>query len=66
MVAIAVPTPEQEAARDLCRARSALVRDRQRLDKLVHAWLGGLIFEDPALRPRSHTTAVWCGPEMRC
>jgi transposase len=30
LVAIAVPTPEQEAVRDLCRARSALVRDRRR------------------------------------
>jgi transposase len=39
LVAIAVPTPEQEAVRDLCRARSALVRDRrrarQRLDKFL-------------------------------
>src|SRR6266567_378458 len=37
--AIAVPTAEQEAVRDLCRARSALVRDRrrarQRLDKFL-------------------------------
>jgi transposase len=30
LVAIAVPTPEQEAVRDLCRARSALVYDRRR------------------------------------
>lgn len=71
LVAIAVPTPEQEAVRDLCRARSALVRDRrrarQRLDKFLlrhdrvyragtawtarHGlWLGGLRFDDPALR----------------
>ncbi len=39
LVAIAVPTAEQEAVRDLCRARSALVRDRrrarQRLDKFL-------------------------------
>jgi transposase len=39
LVAIAVPTPEQEAVRDLCRARSALVYDRrrarQRLDKFL-------------------------------
>jgi transposase len=39
LVAIAVPSPEQEAVRDLCRARSALVRDRrrarQRLDKFL-------------------------------
>jgi transposase len=39
LVAIAVPTPQQEAVRDLCRARSALVRDRrrarQRLDKFL-------------------------------
>jgi transposase len=39
LVAIAVPTPEQEAVRDLCRARTALVRDRgrarQRLAKFL-------------------------------
>src|SRR5256885_8623826 len=39
LVAIAVPTPQQEAVRDLCRARAALVRDRsrarQRLDKFL-------------------------------
>jgi transposase len=39
LVAIAVPSPEQEAVRDLCRARNALVRDRrrarQRLDKFL-------------------------------
>jgi hypothetical protein len=38
-VAIAVPTPEQEAVRDLCRARAALVADRnqvrQRLGKFL-------------------------------
>src|SRR5436309_2456795 len=39
LVAIAIPTPEQEAVRDLCRARAALVADqaraRQRLDKFL-------------------------------
>jgi transposase len=39
LVAIAVPTPAQEAVRDLCRARAALVRERrrarQRLDKFL-------------------------------
>ena len=39
LVAIAIPTPEQEAVRDLCRARAALVTDRartrQRLDKFL-------------------------------
>jgi transposase len=39
LVAIAVPSSEQEAVQDLCRARSALVRDRrrarQRLDKFL-------------------------------
>jgi transposase len=39
LVAIAVPTPQQEAVRDLCRARAALVRERgrarQRLDKFL-------------------------------
>jgi transposase len=71
LVAIAVPTPQQEAVRDLCRARAALVRDRrrarQRLDKFLlrhdlvyragsawtaryELWLGGLRFDDPALR----------------
>jgi transposase len=30
LVAIAIPTAEQEAVRDLCRARAALVRDRRR------------------------------------
>jgi transposase len=71
LVAIAVPSPEQEAVRDLCRARAALVRDRsrarQRLDKFLlrhdrvyrggsawtaryELWLGGLRFDDAALR----------------
>jgi len=39
LVAIAIPTPQQEAVRDLCRARAALVADqaraRQRLDKFL-------------------------------
>jgi transposase len=39
LVAIAIPTPQQEAVRDLCRARAALVEDqgraRQRLDKFL-------------------------------
>lgn len=39
LVAIAIPNPEQEAVRDLCRARAALVADRgrarQRLGKFL-------------------------------
>jgi len=61
LVAIAVPTAEQEAVRDLCRAWAALVRERrrarQRLDKF-------LLRHDRVYRAGSAWTAryeLWLG-----
>jgi transposase len=60
LVAIAIPTPEQEAVRDLCRARQRLDKFLLRHDRVYRAgrawtarhelWLGGLRFDDTALR----------------
>lgn len=55
LVAIRVPTPDEEAIRDLCRTRAALVSDRnrarQRLDKF-------LLRHDRVYRAGSHWTAA--------
>jgi transposase len=60
LVAIAIPTPEQEAVRDLCRARQRLDKFLLRHDRVYRAgrawtarhelWLDGLRFDDAALR----------------
>ena len=56
LVAIAVPSAEQEAVRDLCRARAALVADRNRVRQRLSKFL---LRHDRVWRDGSSWTMVY-------
>jgi transposase len=56
LTAVHPPTPEQEAVRDLCRCREALVRSRQQARKRLLAFLlrYGMVYREGRNWARSH------------